>query len=820
VLNALVDYTRYRMKRGRYSPKFIEASGGRLATLNNFQANEFPKPGQSIISHTPDSFISWLTMYFTDSIWSHIALGVDHGEIVEVTLEGTVVHPFVDILNGRDYLLIYTPEMSAEQERGFAESARSGVGVTKYGYLAAAIIGLRLLAGRDINYRPRLFADPMIVLLLLCWLGRRRTRIVSFGALIGLSHAAIVLLHTKYRRTRRASHHHNMTSPDAAVRALARFPGIRGRAIDGIISVRGRHNRSIREPSSVWSAFEQLAPDSGDVDTPDETAAEMESYLRKRLWSKGKRDLLRILIENLWQRKGQKVGALPLRTVGKWNLLTSATSPPDAAQAGSVLHGAGGISALRNLEAHVGSLQLEVAGRHSPAAWFLMLKRASNSIKIELPQASPEVLQVAAAATLSSAKAESYWRLLLVLWMPTPKILTDIDELLSLSIIKRNVHVAMRRVAKGQAVRLVDAFSGVPVDDDIELEKAIELYDQRTHAASDFLKAEWLGITGRTRPVAKDSSSDEEPVATWTDLRRLESVPAQLVDRLLQDFDPYHSWATNVEEHMRVLDPTAAFKRETIAIEVLLSAAREVLSEKGMLNSNEGGTWSQYGYMMVRRRSFASQLNRLLREKVGDQAHAAQLWLMVWASSVRILYPAGSSRLLLDLEAASDWLPKALAQGATGTPSDNSHSDFRKQVQEIIDSSPWRPGDKFRHLIGQTLSIDSESSAAIDAVALRLDKLILINVNTLQAGEAFMSGDMEAIRSLRAEVERASRDWDAAVGEVRIAPEILGLETEAFDVEGVAIMPSVPFVHLGSPTRLVEGIRHVASIEELIMRIH
>jgi hypothetical protein len=224
--------------------------------------------------------------------------------------------------------------------------------------------------------------------------------------------------------------------------------------------------------------------------------------------------------------------------------------------------------------------------------------------------------------------------------------------------------------------------------------------------------------------------------------------------------------------------------------------------------------------MMVRRRSFASQLNRLLREKVGDQAHAAQLWLMVWASSVRILYPAGSSRLLLDLEAASDWLPKALAQGATGTPSDNSHSDFRKQVQEIIDSSPWRPGDKFRHLIGQTLSIDSESSAAIDAVALRLDKLILINVNTLQAGEAFMSGDMEAIRSLRAEVERASRDWDAAVGEVRIAPEILGLETEAFDVEGVVIMPSVPFVHLGSPTRLVEGIRHVASIEELIMRIH
>jgi hypothetical protein len=745
-------------------------------------------------------------------------MGVDHGEIVEATLEGTVVHPFFDILNGSDYLLIYTPpQISAEQERAFVESARSLVGVTKYGYLTAAIIGLRLLAGRDINYRPRLSADLMISLLLLCWPGHRRRRRVAFGALLGLLYAAIVLFHTKYRRTMRASHPHNMTSDDAAVRALARFPGIRGRAIDGIISVKGRRNNSIRGVSSISSVFEQAAPDSADDGTSDKTTAWMESYLRKRLRRKGKRDLLRVVIENAWQRR---VGELPLRTVGKWTLLTSTTSPPDAAQIGSVLRGADGISALGKLEAHVDILQSEVAARHCPPAWVLMLRRASNCIRIGLPQAGPEILRMAETAAQWSSKVENYWRLFLVPWTPSPKILSDIDELLSLSILKRNIRVAMSRVAKGQSVRLVDAFASVSVDDDVELEKAIELYDQRTHAASGFFRTEWLGIAGRTVPVTRDNSR-EGSVPTWVDLRRLGFVPGQLVDRLLQDFDPYLPWATNVEGHMRALDPAAAtFQRETIAIEVLLSAAEETLSEKGVLHPDARGTWSEYGYMMVRRRSFVSKLDRLLKEKVRDQANAAQLWLMVWAGSTHILYPVGKGWLLLDLEAASDWLPIALSQRTAGTLDEQWGRGFRKQIQEIVDSSPWRPADEFRHLIRRMLSIDSESSMAIDAVATCQDTLILISVNTLQASETSMSVEMETVRSLRLEVEEASKDWDAAVSKVRMAPEMLGLETEAFKVDGLVVMPFVPFVHRGSATRLVEGLRHVAGIEELIMRVH
>jgi hypothetical protein len=819
MFNALMDYARYRMKRGRYASKFIEASGGRLATVENFPPGEFPKPGQFIISHTPDSFMSWLVMYFTDSIWSHIAAAVDHGEIVETTLEGTIVHPFRDILNGSDYLLVYTPpHLSAEQERALSEAARSLVGVTKYGYPAAAIIFLRLSAGRDINYRPRLSADFLTVLLLLCWLGRRRKLILVCGSVLGLLYTAMVLLHAKYRRNMRASHLDNMTSRDAAVRALARFPGIRGRAVDGIISMRGRRNRSIGGLPMVSPVFEQAADDRADYSTPDETTAEMESYLRQRLRSKGKRDPLRIIIEAAWK---PKANALPLRTVGKWTLLTSTMSPPDAAEVGSVLQGADGINALGKLEAHVDMLKLEVAARHSSSAWFLMLRRASNCVRIGLPQASSEVLGLAATAAQSSTKSESYWRLLSVPWMPTPKILSDIDDLLSLSILKRNIQVAMRRVTKGQAVRLGDAFAGIPVDHDVELERAIELYDQRTGAASAFLEAEWLGIAGRTMPISRDSRSQDGSVTTWRDLRRVGVVPRQLVDKLLEEFDPYHPWATNVEAHMKVLGPRdGTFKRETLAIEVILSAAQETLSDKGMLHRAAEGTWSAYGYIVVRRHSFLSKISRLLEEKVHDEASAAQLWVMVWAGSVRILYPAGKGRIMIDLEAASDWLPTALTQGTLETLSNERSTEVKRQIQEIVDSSPWRPADEFRHLIGRMLNAGSESVMAVDAVAMCRDTLILINVNTAQDGKTFMSGGMEAVRSLRTEVEGVSKDWDEVVEEVCAAPAMLDLKPEAFNIDGVVVMPFVPFVHLGTATRLVEGLRHVASIEELILRVH
>lgn len=205
---AFFDYIEYRLHLGRYSGSSIENAHGKLATSLNFPTGEFPKPGQIIIVHTRNSFISWLVMYFTGSIWSHTSIGVDRGDIVEATLGGVIAHPFTDILNGTDYLLIGRPPVTPEQEHALVESARATVGVTKFSYSMAAIIGLRLLLGIDEKYDLRLSIDLLVMLLLTCWFGRNHGRIVKFFSTVGVSYIAIVLFYTRHRRNLRASHAH------------------------------------------------------------------------------------------------------------------------------------------------------------------------------------------------------------------------------------------------------------------------------------------------------------------------------------------------------------------------------------------------------------------------------------------------------------------------------------------------------------------------------------------------------------------------------------------------------------------------------------
>lgn len=157
-----------------------------------------------MVVHTRDSFISWLVMYFSNSVWSHTAIVVDNGNIVEVTLDGTIEHRFSDGLNDKDYLVIGGPPMTAEQQRSVVEGARSGVGVTKFSYRDAALIGLRNLAGVSPNYNPRLSIDLLTVLFAACWFSRRNKWIMVPGIESSILYVAIVVAGTKHRRDFRA----------------------------------------------------------------------------------------------------------------------------------------------------------------------------------------------------------------------------------------------------------------------------------------------------------------------------------------------------------------------------------------------------------------------------------------------------------------------------------------------------------------------------------------------------------------------------------------------------------------------------------------
>jgi hypothetical protein len=201
MLLALQDYTAYRFRRGRYSKNAIEAMGGKLAIAANFTGDQAPKPGDIIIVHTRDSFISWLVMYFTNSVWSHTAMAVDNGDIHDVTTYGTFVHPFADFLNGADYLYPGRQPLTNEGRARLVAVAREH-GDAQFSWLSAIKIGGYEVIGRSRSTNLRLYIDVLNVLLVSAYLTRKRRRLN--GAVLSLIFQYLIVLaaNTRYRRGR------------------------------------------------------------------------------------------------------------------------------------------------------------------------------------------------------------------------------------------------------------------------------------------------------------------------------------------------------------------------------------------------------------------------------------------------------------------------------------------------------------------------------------------------------------------------------------------------------------------------------------------
>jgi DNA-binding transcriptional regulator YhcF (GntR family) len=204
MLLALLDYTAYRMYRKRYASNAIEAKGGKLASVRNFPDDQMPKSGDIIVCHTRDSFLSWLVMYFTNSIWSHSATAVDHGDVVDLTIQGTVEHPFTDYLNDVDYVIVGSPlPLTSEQQAELVKIARSSVGVIKYSWLGTIKVGCyQLIGGPYAERNPRLYADVLMTLVAISWIGRKH-RPLRFTCLsLGAVYTLTILVNAKRRKNR------------------------------------------------------------------------------------------------------------------------------------------------------------------------------------------------------------------------------------------------------------------------------------------------------------------------------------------------------------------------------------------------------------------------------------------------------------------------------------------------------------------------------------------------------------------------------------------------------------------------------------------
>ena len=166
---AIIDYARYKRRVGPYSDNSIKSKGGRLAVPESFPMLQQLGPQHMFIYHRRDSFMSWLVMYFTGSVWSHVGIFTECGNIIDVTTKyGVIEHPLSDYFDNKSYLVIrelnegtYTNENLTKM----LEWGRNQIGHVKFSWMGVIAKGFLIVLGRHPSYKIRISADVFILLL-------------------------------------------------------------------------------------------------------------------------------------------------------------------------------------------------------------------------------------------------------------------------------------------------------------------------------------------------------------------------------------------------------------------------------------------------------------------------------------------------------------------------------------------------------------------------------------------------------------------------------------------------------------------------------
>jgi hypothetical protein len=158
------------------------------------------------------------------------------------------------------------------------------------------------------------------------------------------------------------------------------------------------------------------------------------------------------------------------------------------------------------------------------------------------------------------------------------------------------------------------------------------------------------------------------------------------------------------------------------------------------------------------------------------------------------LHPAGPYTLV-DLAGASHLLLESLVRPLEGAGANFWSGQFEIDVQHLVDGTPWRPTGALRQLIGRTVRrADGTHITDIDAVAARNRDLLLISCKSVASTSDLVRGSHAAVRNFREKAERAVAEWDAKVTGLREDPERLGLSRGEWDISGIVVFPTVPYV--------------------------
>lgn len=114
---AIVDYFNFRHQRGRYSRnnhKEPMAYGFDKLIPKNIQTSL--QEGDTVLSTSFDSGISWAIMYFTSSLISHVSAYIGNGQIIHGTLSGSRKDLIETLYGEKSRFIIVRPPIPKEKQ--------------------------------------------------------------------------------------------------------------------------------------------------------------------------------------------------------------------------------------------------------------------------------------------------------------------------------------------------------------------------------------------------------------------------------------------------------------------------------------------------------------------------------------------------------------------------------------------------------------------------------------------------------------------------------------------------------------------------------
>ncbi|MET7463204.1 hypothetical protein [Nonomuraea sp. NPDC005501] len=480
--------------------------------------------------------------------------------------------------------------------------------------------------------------------------------------------------------------------------------------------------------------------------------------------------------------------------------------------------------ACAHLAGLIGALEragTEISQSLSPAQWLFLLRRlpyeylsGRHPTTGPVRHAAAEVLSARSTASAAPVRGEGGLR-----FEMTPATVHALTSLVVTASAAVTYQAMYRACAKGATLRLsVDGRHVLRYDD--ATARAVELYDRRISDPADDLftptgarlvvRAEDVAEAGTVMGAVRMRSS--ATVEVDADLLRPVLDLPPIVDTV--SIDTAYGVACFQQGTLR------AFQELTPAGEPWWGAELSAVlacMRAAMVSLDSLVSVLQRGYALYDHESFTAAFH----EADPDASWEALLdlrgsfWPLIPGPVIRLV-PDG---LYVDLLAATAHLRHltTVARRGGGRLVNLRASHFERDVQEVIDASAWRPGDRLRALRGRALRVGGRTVTDLDAVGERDGVLLAVSAKSVPYSPEYDSGEHAVIRNLAARCDSFVAEWESRLGTLIAHRSGDNYDFSGYGgILGLVCLPFVPYCHLGPATAEVRpGLRAVSSVAEL-----